>query len=376
MKAGIVTLWGLNNYGNRLQNYAVFSSLHRLGVDAETVVPRQWAKTAYRVRTEVQVREQMKRDELAAQQTNPLVVRQFRFEEFNARFIPERHVDAVRFDGKLARQYDYWVTGSDQVWNPSFRDSLGQLDNRLLAFAAPQQRVCFAPSIGMDELDAKWHELFRREWVKFPNLNVREQSGRDIIQQLTGRDAEVVLDPTFMIDKGEWTELARPVPGFDYDKPYVLYYFLGKEDEEVPAQVRTAITKQIRKRKLAEYRFFSNEDLALRSAGPSELLSVFQHAQLIVTDSFHGTVFSILMGKPFLLCDRKLVINDAEIDMSNRTVSLLNKLGLRQRLPENQSLAEADIWECDYLRTYGIIRREQNRMGNLLRQAMHMGERG
>ncbi len=373
MKAGIITLYGMNNYGNRLQNYAVFSTLLKLGVDSETLIPKQWTPTPYRLRTEKAAREVFARDEAQAEQNYPFLVRQFRYEAFNGSFIPERHLNTVHFDRSITKEYDFFITGSDQVWNPHFRDSLGQLENRLLQFARSEQRVCFSPSIGMDDLSKKWHDLYRRELSKYPYLNIREQSGAAIIRELTGRNAEVVLDPTFMVDKEEWLSLAKPMVGFDYDSPYILYYFLGKEEDEISAEMREFLDQQIQERGLKEYRLLDPTNRMLHSAGPSEFVHLFSRASLVCTDSFHGTAFSILLGRPFLLCHRHLVIADQQIDMSNRTISLLEKLQLLEKLPENQVLTDAEIWKCDYINANDIIRWEQQKMQTLLKKAMRLG---
>lgn len=371
MRAGVVTLWGLSNFGNRLQNYAVCASLQKLGVYCETLVPAQWGKTHYRNRLEAQAKKLYARDPVQAQLEKPQIVREFRFCEFNESYVPSRKLDCVRFSDSLAREYDVFVTGSDQVWNPRFRDSLGQLENRLLSFAPNGKRVCFAPSFGIDELESKWHDLFYKELFRFQHLNVREQSGAEIIRQLTGRDAQVVLDPTFMVEKDEWVSLSKPLPGFDVEQPYVLHYFLGNEEEEIPAETRGILKREIAERGLKEYRLFDKNDPTICSAGPSEFLWLLSHASLICTDSFHGTVFSILLGKPFLLCERKLIISDKVVDMSNRTISLLHKLEIPHKLPGMIPNAES-IWEADYGHAYEIIAKEQERMNGLLREAMRL----
>lgn len=372
MNAGILTIYGLNNYGNRLQNYAVSSALLKLGVNSETLVPLQWSKTPYRQRLESDVRKTYCTAPERAQAQNPLIVREFRYRDFNETYIPERYLDEIHFHPGLAEEYDFFVTGSDQVWNPQFRDSLGQLENRLLSFAKSSQRVCFAPSIGIDQLDVKWHNLFHREWNKFPYLNVREESGAEIIRQITGRDAEVVLDPTFMIGREEWLSLAKPLPGFDADTPFVLYYFLGDEQEEIPHETRELMDEQFRQHALKEHRLLDKDDPVIRSAGPSEFLWLFSKASLICTDSFHGTVFSILMGKPFVLFNRQLTIAGRSVDMSNRTISLLQKLQMTNKLPGASALNPEKIWDTDYSAAHRIIRREQERMNDLLKNMMRL----
>ena len=372
MKAAIFTIYGQSNYGNRFQNYGVFSNILKLGIDCESIISKQWTPTASRLRIEAQMRDRLRQDELEAQQESPLVVRQIRYETFDGSYIPQRFIDAVHMPESIRSEYDFFITGSDQVWNPQFRDSLGQIENRLLKFARPEQRVCFAPSFGIDALPEKWHDLYRRELCKFPYLNVREQTGAEIIRDLTGRNADVVLDPTFMIDKDEWLSLAKPMPGFDYEHPYILYYFLGSEEEEISEDLRNFIDRVKKERELVEYRLFRPEDRLPYSAGPSEFLDLFNRAALICTDSFHGAVFSVILGKPFLLCNRRLVIASQDIDMSNRTISVMDRLQLQDKLPENQELTDDALWEYDYTNAHAIIQKEQKRMKGLLREAMRL----
>ena len=372
MNAGIITIYGLNNYGNRLQNYAVFSTLLKLGVDSDSLIPMQWTKTPFRKALELKIKYLIKTNPMEAQESNPQVVRSLRYEAFNEEYIPERYFDILQFNEQIAKEYDFFVTGSDQVWNPNFRDSLGQLENRLLAFARPEQRVCFAPSIGIDELDKKYHLLFHKEWNKYSFLNIREQSGADIIKEITGRTADVVLDPTFMVDKEEWLSLEKPLPGFDETEPYILYYFLGNEEHEVSVETRFYLDKIMIEKGMKEYRLLDKNNPIVCSAGPSEFLYLLHHASLICTDSFHGTVFSILLGKPFILVDRKLMIADKEIDMSNRTISLLKKLRLTHKLPGVRELTEENIWEADYSEAYEIISKEKVRMNNILKRIMRL----
>lgn len=372
MNAGIVTIYGLNNYGNRLQNYAVHSFMDKLGVFCDTLVPAQWSITPYRQKLHDQVLKSYISDPILAQTEYPLLTRDIRFEHFDNLHIPQRFLDCDHFDEALASEYDFFITGSDQVWNPTFRNSLGQVENRLLAFAKPAQRVCFAPSIGIDEMEPKWHDLFHREWCKFPYLNVREQSGAALIKQITGRDAEVVLDPTLLIPRSEWESLAEALPGFNEETPYILYYFLGSEEEEIPPQMRAFLDEEIQQKGLKEYRLFCKDDLVTRAVGPAEFLYLFQHASLVCTDSFHATVFSILMDKPFLLCDRQFFVADKPIDMSNRIKTLLLSLELPHRLPGNQLLTQEAVYSTDYTASYRIIDQEKSRMEALMKKTMRL----
>lgn len=369
MKAGVVTLWGLNNYGNRLQNYAVCSLLQKLGVDCETLVPAQWSKTDYRRSVETRVREQYLQDPLQAQRDYPQIVRDFRSKEFNEKYVPSRQLDSIHMDTKLAHEYDFFVVGGNRVWDPQFRDTLGLFANHLLSFAASSQRVCFAPSFGSHEPEAKWHDLLYSELRRYPYLNVQEPAGAEFIRQLTGRNAEVVLAPIFMVDREEWISLAKPLPGVETEVQYVLYDFPGVGAKDIPPEMKRLLDREVNAQGLKEYRFFDNDDAVTRSAGPSECLWLFQHASMVCTGSFYGAVLCILFGKPFLFC------NKAPSSANDRTVSMLRWLGLANKLPDTGKLKTENIWENDYANAYRIIAQERERMSELLKTAMRLKQR-
>ena len=369
MKVGIITLFDLNNVGNRLQNYAVTSVLKKMGFECETLVPHRLPKTPYRMELDKQISELMLLEPCKAQEENSNICRALRFESFTDEFIPWKELSCSQFGKDVEKDYDFFVTGSDQVWNPYFKNAIGQIENRLLAFAPPQKRVCFAPSIGVDDIPKSLYELYEREWSEYRCLSAREKSGCDLINKITGRDATVVIDPTLMIDVDEWLSMAQPMPGFDYEQEYVLFYFLGEPEEEMTTGMKEFIQKEVVEKNIKIVRLFDKEDRVMNSTGPAQILDLFSHAKMICTDSFHGTVFSILLGRPFVLADRTLVIGDSVINMSGRIHTLLDTLGLNERLPKNEPWTLDSVWKADYDKTYELLEVERKKAMEFLNRA-------
>lgn len=371
MTVAVITLFDLHNVGNRLQNYAVTSILNKLGFQCETLVPHRMPKTSYRLQMDAEIRTGLKEEPEVTQIKYKKMCSTVRFEDFTEKYIPYKVTPINQYGREIEKAYDYFVVGSDQVWNPFFRNSVGQVENRLLAFAPPDKRVCFAPSVGVDDIPEIWYPLYEKEWSRFRYLSCREDSGAALIKKLTGRDAQVVIDPTLMVDREEWLKISKPLQGFDYDSEYILYYLLGNPEEEISKELLAVIEKQKHKKNLREVRLFDENDPVMASVGPEEILSLFARARLVCTDSFHGTVFSILMGCPFLLIERELQMRNISLDMSARITTLLAKLGLEFRLPKNQKLNDDAIWMNDYTETYKRLEAEREMAAHFLKASFH-----
>lgn len=123
----------------------------------------------------------------------------------------------------LKNQYDYFVTGSDQVWR--CWNGKEELDYFLLRFADDAQKLTILPSFGFDKVPPEYVQTFREGLKGFQYLSCREESGKVLIKELTGRDAVVLLDPTMLINVDEWLKiLRRPINFVDGD--YILIYML------------------------------------------------------------------------------------------------------------------------------------------------------
>lgn len=333
MRVGIVTLYGTFNYGNRLQNYALHTALTALGHDVVTLVSIEDTsvlKGFYRKFCEkengavrLKTREERRRDKA--------------FIGFTKRYIPTLFFSskAAKLPESLNSEFDRFVVGSDQVWNPLWWGDVidcGCSNDFLLKFAAPKKRVAYSASFGVSEIPAAWQNVFCRELEKFSFISVREHAGAEIVRNLLGRDACVTLDPTMLLSADEWRRIKVDLM---VSERYIFQFNLGEKSEEQNALVK----------KLCDsgYSLIDYMDPSCEYFGgdPSSFLSLLDGAACVLTDSFHASVFSILFNKPFVVFDRKHVNKS---NMNSRIATLLSTFGLEERwqMTDLDSLLEID----------------------------------
>lgn len=364
-KIGIVTNYDRYNFGNRLQNYAVQTILQEMGYKCETLVPEALLQNPFKNKAKNVIKNiicALAADKISVKYTD--AVRRYRIDRFNHNI----HFRAVKgseniFPKTLVDEYDYFVTGSDQVWNPYFWEgSLGSneagFNNYLLGFARPEQRCCISPSVGMSEIPEEWEEPFRNELCQFPSLNVREREGAELIQRITGKDVDVTLDPTLLLTREEWNKVERKTSACPKEK-YILYIMLGSEAAEINDEQKKIINQIAKKRGLTSCRMMIRKRPEWFACGAGEFIHMIKNAELVCTDSFHCTVFSILYEKPFLLFNR--IISKYGIDMSSRTNTLLLTLQLERKNSANQIWDEEHIFESNYQDSIKVLERERQR---------------
>ena len=352
MKVDIVSLFGTFNYGNRLQNYAVQKTLEGMGCEA-TVIYVQSPKTTFReFAKKVYFSSSVLR--LLYKVPDHIVLkykRQQNFEKFNAEYIKTKRYPSV----KQIKDSDYFVLGSDQVWNPKRYDSVKK-ELFFLTFTKPKKKVCFSPSFGINDIPEKWRVYFSEQLKTFPELSVRERQGAKIIKDLTGRDAEVLIDPTLMLDGDEWREIAKCPKNVDTVTSYILDYFLGGVPENA-VKKGDWIANRIGARR---YNMFDTSTPGLYTSGPAEFLYLIDHAKLILTDSFHACIFAFLLEKPFILFARE----GEDTDMLSRFETLFSTFDLIRKYDGNES--ENDIFECNYQEGYKILKNERKKILSFL----------
>ena len=189
-RAGIVTLFGEYNFGNRLQNYAVQQVLRKNGLDAETIKYIGLEDDVPVIRNE--------KDESR--------LKKFKSFNENIEFADEILYKEYEAPKRFAEDYDYIIMGSDQIWNFTFDKIFS--DKALGTFVPKEKRVSFSASFGVDyvpEEGSRLYELCKNGLNDIKSISVRESAGKEIVKKLTGRDdAEVLIDPTMMLDESEW----------------------------------------------------------------------------------------------------------------------------------------------------------------------------
>lgn len=367
-KVGIVTIYDLDNYGNRLQNYATVQYLKKMGFEAETLIINQKSikksirKIAELLRlkkkTALHWNVKQESDEYIKTLSELQLGRYDLFKEFSYRYCNvEKASYWKEFPEKLNKQYDYFITGSDQVWNPL----IGQaVDWEFLSFAKSSKNISWSASFGISEIPDKYKQRFKDYLMNIDNISVRETAGVDIVNSLAGKKAELLIDPTMMISADEWRKLAK-MPDIKVPDKYILSFFLGEQDEERRRQIKLLADKN----GCEVINLLDKECDVLYKTGPAEFIYLIGNSSLICTDSFHACVFSILMDKPFYVFNRKGIGNN----MNSRIVNLLSKFELTDRRFNESILDNANI-EHNYERAYEILQVERRKAHGFLVESL------
>lgn len=318
-KVAIVTIYDNNNYGNRLQNYATQEVMRKLNFDATTL------KNSYLLNKDcTNAKHIVQVIKFCVRYIQGYVknfTRRVRFNEFNKNIkLSKKYVTKYNI-AKLNEKFDYFVCGSDQVWNPEFR-RMTEFD--LLEFADNKKKVSFSASFGSSVLDDEYLNKAEKELKKFKAISVREEAGKTIAKELTKReDIEVLVDPTMLLKKDEWKKLEKKPEKLEKGKKYILNYFLGEISKE-----KKDIIENFAKEKEYEIINILDTKSPFYKTGPSEFLYLIHNAEIVFTDSFHACVFSILYNKPFYVIER---VEKGMKNMNSRIDTLLNKMGLQNR---------------------------------------------
>ena len=382
MKTGIITLVG-NNYGNRLQNYAVQELLSEYGevytVKYEKKTVQNLKQSGFRRYSPVYIKAAVDSRllniyHLSNRKMNTIVRLMYFFKHRNdiKSAIGKRNANFRNFDEKYisyekemlhivgddnepwVKSYDAWVCGSDQIWNPNYPTATR---NAFLQFAPKGRRIALSASIGLSDVDAMLPEY--SEWISgIPYLSVRENRAAEIVKELTGRDAEVFLDPTMLIPQKKWNEIADAVHT-QFPKNFAVGYFLGIREKEYIDYIQREI------KDLEYVDLLNGEDPDYLSLGPDQVVDAIRKAQMVFVDSFHGAVFSILFHKQFVVFKR----SEKGQTMNSRIETLLKRFGLESRIYTGDNVEE--LRRCiDYSRVDEIISAERIRVREFLDHAM------
>lgn len=264
-----------------------------------------------------------------------------KFEAFRNKYLSlteQYSLDQIYQSG-LESKFDYFVSGSDQVFNPEIYK--GEMVSFLDFVKNPDKKKTYAASIGMDAFLKKYGEVYSKHLREFGTLLIRETSSAKAIEKDFGIASYSVVDPVFLLTKDQWLK-AFP-PKINTNRKYILTYILGKDDNAALAIRDFAKNKNLEILNIAGTYGYPYKKLLGRSICPSpeEFLSLIFNAEYIYAKSFHGTAFSILFGKPyFYSCE------DGD-SAETRIKELENKFGLPSRRIIGGKIIDNDInWEA------------------------------
>ncbi len=342
-KIGILTINSFN-LGNRLQNYALQTMIEKMGYSAETILRTKPCGVIKSIKRNIR---------------SKLIDDRFtRFYKFDKNIHWSKCIvskDAVT--DKLGEKYDGFVVGSDQVWNPTFSFN-SELD--YLPMIDSSKKFAYAASFGVSVIPKEYKHMVKNGLSTFDLISVREDAGVNIVKELTGRDATLVIDPTLMLTKEEWRRLSVVPSDLKRDSHYILTYFLGHE----PQKATEEKSKLMRENGWMEYCLLDRANPKVCKAGPCEFLYLIDHAELVLTDSFHGSVFSFLFGKPFYVYARE----GKENNMLSRIDTLMKMFSLERKF--SGSGLHNDLLEHDYSVGYKALEQERKKAKNYLKSSM------
>lgn len=339
-KIAIVTIVTVN-FGNRLQNYALQNVLEKMHYSVYTL---------RRCDEKKEVKDYIKSIAQTVLHTKGL-----KFKRFNNNIhFAEDIVTRDECPQDLADRYDYFISGSDQVWNPHYDFVAGKCD--FLAFAKNNQKVSYAASFGVNEIPDERKKEFTENLKTFKAISVREKQGAKIVKDLTDREATVVLDPTLLLDENEWRMVekkSRCCP----KRQYVFVYALGDKNDRFKKKIKQLSEKY----EIFDVRLIQKNGKEL-PVGPSEFLYLLRNAEIILTDSFHATVFSIIFHKRFI------TFNRSGLNMNSRIESLAELIGEKNRINQYGDLVcETEI---DYKNVGVAIEKEKEKSLAFLAKAL------
>lgn len=261
-----------------------------------------------------------------------------------------------------------FICGSDQIWSPICYDS-----KYFLPFVEDENKmIAYAPSMGSTEIaDPVIRERIAAHISRFKHLSVREQQAADLIKSLTGQNAQVVLDPTLLMDGAQWDAYAEVDTVKEIEAPkYIICYFLGEADKymgyvrhlaeemNIPYYVIPVTTRQK-----------NSENAVPFEVGPAEFVSLIRKAAYVCTDSFHGMAFSVNYGVPFSVFKR-FKDNDPK-NQNSRIFNLLKKLGLEARLVDYADKQHCQVpLTCDFTQAHRLLADERIRSLEYLKNAL------
>lgn len=338
MRVGILTFVRSRNYGAKLQAWALQSVVSSLGFECEII--------DFRRECDCRIREMLKlvKEGKVWQCAKELLIellkwrKHSRLDSFVAQEMRLSAQTCFNLGdlAELSERYDAIICGSDQVWNPDLTQESQPC--YLLDFPAKRDmlRISYAASFGKDFINESSLGLFSRCLKRFDAILIREKSASGLIKSLAGKDAFSVLDPTLLLTREQWATIGEDI---DINEPFLLVYSFGS-----PPMLKVLAEQIAKERGLKVVTFhkrkhYRNEVCRVPNAGPREFLGLFSKAEFIITNSFHGTAFSILFRKPFF----SLATNNK----TSRIKDLLDALGLRDRMVDDGSITGADS-EIDY----------------------------
>ena len=353
-----ITFHASHNYGSSLQTYALQQTIQKLGLKNDIINFRtDKQKDIYSVITKRKGVKYAFKNLTHFIYYKPLKQKHKKFENFiKEDLVTTKEISDFAQLQTKCQGYDYYIAGSDQIWNPIPADFDWAY---FLPFAEKGKKISYAASFGpfAKPNDDVINDKIKNMLSDFKNISVREKASQSYIYSLIGQNGEVVCDPTLLLDAKSWRDFSKD--GIRLNKDYILFYTLFADRQML--KMAKILSKKL-KLPIVVTNFTNQYDvingfIKKYDCGPKDFLALIENAKFVLTSSFHGTVFSIIFQKPFFSIrgmkderistllknfgfeDRAVDINDIEskvktayeIDFSNsqKKKNELKEIGIR-----------------------------------------------
>ncbi|MGN8786412.1 polysaccharide pyruvyl transferase family protein [Blautia sp. HCP3S3_D9] len=348
MKIGIITFHASDNCGSMLQAYALQTILEKK-YKCETEIIDFSSKGQRQMYSlwDTKLRPRIIKSNLKAIPYWKSIKRmKFDYKEFSE---TNFHLTEKKYKNndelfELKEKYDIVIAGGDQVWNIRCRDTdLAYFLN----FVGKSSKVAYSPSLGAVNINqyASDPSVYKKLLEKFDYLSVREPNGQKWLEELIGRKVPIIADPTMLLTKEQWLKSLN-VKSTGIKGKFIFYYAfsysntvlnerLSKVANEMGMKVVVLEKKAWSVNHLDEYKI----ELFERS-GPLAFIELMNEAEAVVTDSFHGTLFSALFNKNFCNFRHKVEMDPDD----DRSQALLSQLGLEDHYVLGEEIRSEDLW--------------------------------
>lgn len=336
MKVGILTFHDAHNYGAVLQAYALKKYIKTLGYDVKIInyhhktIPDGFPREGHEVRWE-------KFNKFIKELTD------------NEQTVYTCEEDLEKLD------MDFWICGSDQIWNTEITRGFNK--GFFLDFETKGKKISYAVSMGIPELPKEQEEDFKNSINKLDHISVREETLKQYAEKFTDKKVIKTLDPTLLLENKDYDDLILENKYGDY----VLIYALGPDERLTKIAKKIADEKKVKIIELNDKKIDNYFCDQVSDAGPEEFLTLIKNAKAIVTNSFHGTIFSIIFGKEFYTITR--------LNRNSRMENILDIVGMRDRLIDK--IEELDnVKEQNYEKAYENLEKEKKKSQEFLKIAL------
>ena len=382
-KTAIVSCYFKSNYGSLLQAYATQKILDDMQIKNETIniddnIDFKKGKRKYYmsqilnftfIKSKFGMIKLKLDKKLNKELGKNIQLRENKFQEFRKKFNLSQKYKSYKELTEQCKNYENVLVGSDQLWLP-----VNIVSDYYTLNWVPENinKISFSTSFGISSIPKKYLEKYKIFLNRINYLSTREDSGMEIIKKLTGRKAEIVCDPTLLFNKQEWMSIQETEPIIK--EKYILCYFLGnsieyrKFAERLKKEIGCIIVSL---NHCDEYVKYSDifADVTPYDVGPSEFLNLIRNAEYICTDSFHGTVFSLINNKRFFVFRR--YNKKSKVSTNSRLDSLLEIVNLKERiLNGNEEVKNVLKMNIDYVDVERKLEKFRNKSKEFLKKAL------